>query len=98
MLRAAQRLLSCSTAPQLIVEIGFTENFGGTVNQHYAETFNFQFSLDFDCIGVESVARVTKSEIEDWLRKSERTPYALNFHFAPKEVTNAMLAALECCF
>jgi hypothetical protein len=92
-LQGAKGILTKSPSPELFVKINFTENFGGAITPHYAETFEFLLGLGLNRLAIESLTRMGRSDIEDWLSKFQRTPYALNFYFAPRPVIDEALAA-----
>jgi FkbM family methyltransferase len=88
-LEGARGMLSAPASPELLVEIGFEENFDGRINPTYVETFEMLFGLGFDCLAVEAGERVDILAVRKWVERRKRDFYALNFFFGRPAVIEA---------
>jgi FkbM family methyltransferase len=85
-LKGAERILSTPPLLELLVEIGFEENFDGMINPNYVETFEMLLGMGFDCLSVEAGERVSIQAVRKWVDQRKRDFYALNFFFGQPTV------------
>jgi len=78
----ASRVMKLTPAPVWILEHGFDENFGGTINPHFRELFELFWTKGYRCFTADDARQpVLESDVNRWVANRKRDFGYINYFF-----------------